>query len=185
MTAAYLPARVDSTLMRLRLRDTTALAAGSALSGLLAYVFFALATITRSMMATYLGVVFFISSFFVADGFAGNNAVAIAEPFAGRALKDAVRYWTVAERNVNLPELTGALLYNRLLWVSVAIGCVIFACAVYRFADQGMSKRERKKQKLAERASAETPRVAEATATAGVAGSSPSASARAPSLISA
>ena len=113
-----------------------------------ASIFFALATITRSMMASYLGVVFFISSFFVADGFAGNNAVAIAEPFAGRALKDAVRYWTVAERNVNLPELTGALLYNRLLWVSVAIGCVILACAVYRFADQGMSKREKKRLRL-------------------------------------
>lgn len=110
-----------------------------------ASVFFALATITRSMMATYLGVVFFISSFFVADGFAGNDAIAIAEPFAGRALKDAVRYWTVAERNVNLPELAGPFLYNRLLWVGVAIGCVVFACAVYRFADQGMSKREKKR----------------------------------------
>jgi ABC-2 type transport system permease protein len=113
-----------------------------------ASLFFALATITRSMMATYLGVVFFISSFFVADGFAGNDAIAIAEPFAGRALKNAVNYWTVAERNVNLPQLAGPFLYNRLLWVSVAIGCVIFACAVYRFADQGMSKREKKRLRL-------------------------------------
>jgi ABC-2 type transport system permease protein len=113
-----------------------------------ASVFFALATITRSMMATYLGVVFFISSFFVSDGFPGNDAIAVAEPFAGRALKNAVRYWTVAERNVNLPEIAGAFLYNRLLWISVAIGCVIFACAVYRFADQGMTRREKKRLRL-------------------------------------
>ncbi len=113
-----------------------------------AAVFFALATITRSMMATYLGVVFFISSFFVSDGFPGNDAIAVVEPFAGRALKNVVRYWTVAERNVNLPELAGPFLYNRLLWVGVAIGCVIFASVIYRFADQGMTKRERKRLKL-------------------------------------
>ena len=113
-----------------------------------AAVFFVLATITRSMMATYLGVVFFISSFFFSDGFPGNDVIAIAEPFAGRALKNVVRYWTVAERNVNLPELSGPFIYNRLLWVSVAIGCVIFASAVYRFADQGMTKREKKRLRL-------------------------------------
>ena len=129
-----------------------------------ASVFFALATVTRSMMATYLGVVFFVSSFFVFDsGFAGNKAIAIAQPFASRALKDAVRYWTVAERNVNLPDLTGALLYNRLLWVGIGILCVTVACAVYRFADQGMSRRERKRLKFAEPSFAEERRAVEAT----------------------
>jgi ABC-type transport system involved in multi-copper enzyme maturation permease subunit len=40
-----------------------------------ASVFFALATITRSMMATYLGVVFFVSSFFVLEEAAEAGAV--------------------------------------------------------------------------------------------------------------
>ena len=83
---------------------------------------FALATLTRSMMATYLGVVGFVAGFFVLQtGFVGQTAVAVAEPFAGRALKDAVRYWTVAERNVMLPEVTGGLLYNRLFWSGLAL----------------------------------------------------------------
>ena len=112
-----------------------------------AAIFFALATVTRSMMATYLGVVFFISSFFFSDGFPGNDAIAIAEPFAGRALKNVVTYWTVTERNVNLPELAGPFLYNRLLWIGVAIGCVIFVSTTYRFADQGMSRREKRRLK--------------------------------------
>ena len=112
-------------------------------------IFFALATITRSMMATYLGVVGFVAGFFVLQtGFVGQTAVALAEPFAGRALKDAVRYWTVAERNVMLPELAGSLLYNRLLWIGIAVLCLTVACAAYRFADRGMSKRERKRLKL-------------------------------------
>ena len=112
-------------------------------------VFFALATVTRSMMAAYLGVVGFVAGFFILQtGFVGQTAVAVAEPFAGRALKDAVRYWTIAQRNAMLPELTGGLLYNRLLWVGVATLGLAVAYAAYRFADQGMSKRERKRLTL-------------------------------------
>jgi ABC-2 type transport system permease protein len=123
-------------------------------------VFFALATITRSMMAAYLGVTGFVCGFFSLQGAFADRpqleaAVAIAEPFGSRALSDATRYWTVAERNATLPGFTGALLYNRLLWVGVALLCLAFAYAAFRFADQGMSKRERKKQKLARQASAE------------------------------
>ena len=129
-----------------------------------AAVLFALATLTRSMMATYLGVVGFVAGFFVLQtGFVGQMAVAVAEPFAGRALKDAVRYWTVAERNVMLPELTGSLLYNRLLWSGIAIVCLALAFAAYRFADRGMSRRERKRMKLAHSSSAEAGRAVEAT----------------------
>jgi ABC-2 type transport system permease protein len=118
-------------------------------------VFFALATITRSMMATYLGVIGFVAAFFTLQGALDRpqleTAVAVAEPFAFRALADAARYWTIAERNVLLPDFTGALLYNRLVWIGIAGLFLAAAYAAYRFADQGMSKRERKKQKLAEK----------------------------------
>ena len=114
-------------------------------------IFFALATITRSMMATYLGVISFVGAFFSLQGAFDRPqveaAVAIVEPLASRAVKDAVRYWTIAERNTMLPEFSGALLYNRLLWLTISVLCLAAAYAAYRFADQGMSKRERKKQK--------------------------------------
>ena len=110
---------------------------------------FALATITRSMMAAYLCVVGFVAGFFILQtGFVGEIAVAIGEPFGGRALVDAVRYWTIAERNVMLPEVAGGFLYNRMVWIGIGIACVALACVVYRFADQGMSSRERKRLKL-------------------------------------
>ncbi|HYH80403.1 MAG TPA: hypothetical protein VEX86_11425, partial [Longimicrobium sp.] len=126
-------------------------------------VLFALATVTRSMMATYLGVVGFASGFFVLGQAFGDRpqlqtAVALADPFGARALGDATRYWTVAERNVTLPDFAGALLYNRLLWIGVAVLCLALACAAYRFAERGMSSRERKKQTLARRGSAKAPR---------------------------
>ncbi|HEX7154103.1 MAG TPA: ABC transporter permease [Thermoanaerobaculia bacterium] len=124
-------------------------------------IFFALATITRSMMATYIGVISLVAGFFSLEGALSRpqleNAVAIAEPFAARAVKDAVRYWTVAERNTMMPDFSGALLYNRLVWLGVSLLCLAAAYAAYRFADQGMSKRERKKQKLAQRLPAEAP----------------------------
>jgi ABC-2 type transport system permease protein len=128
-------------------------------------VLFALATITRSIMATYLGVVFFVGGFFVLQGSFYRPqlevAIAIAEPFASRALADATRYWTVAERNVMLPELSGALLYNRLLWTGIALLSLGLAYAAYRFSERAASKRERKQQKLAQRA--EAPRHAKVT----------------------
>jgi len=131
-------------------------------------IFFALATITRSMMATYLGVISLVAAFFSLDGALDRphlqTAIAVAEPFAARAVKDAVRYWTIPERNTLLPDLTGALLYNRLLWLGVSLLCLGIAYAVYRFADRGMSKRERKQQKLAQRQPVDAPFAAAATA---------------------
>jgi ABC-type transport system involved in multi-copper enzyme maturation permease subunit len=129
-------------------------------------VFFALATITRSMMATYLGVVAFMSGFFVLQGALEDrpqlvSIVALLDPFAARALQDAVRYWTPAERNVMLPEFAGTLLHNRLLWIGIAIGCLALAHRVFRFADAGISRRER--QRRAERAAEPAPVVPRAT----------------------
>jgi len=115
-----------------------------------AAIFFALATVARSMMATYLGVIGFVSAYFVLDGaFADRpglvTAAALADPFGARAIADATRYWTPAERNTMLPGFTGALLYNRLLWVAIALLCLAIAHAAYRFAGRGMPARERKK----------------------------------------
>ena len=107
---------------------------------------FALATFTRSLLAAYLGVVGFVAAFFLLQtGFVGEIAVAIAEPFGGRALRDMVRYWTVAERNARLPAVTGAFLYNRLLWVGLGVLALALVGVAYRFADQRMTRRERRR----------------------------------------
>ena len=119
-------------------------------------IFFALATITRSMMATYLGVVGFMSVFFIIQGSSGP-IVALLDPFGLRAMEAAVQYWTPAERNIMLPEFAGALLQNRLLWIGLAIACLALAQRVYRFADAGISRRERTRQQLPERGAEPTP----------------------------
>ena len=120
-------------------------------------LFFTLATITRSMMATYLGLVGFVSGYFILEKTVGaaRNAAAIADPFGVSAIATATRYWTVAERNVLLPEIAGLLLYNRVAWMVIAVVLLALAYSRFRFADGGSSKRARKRQKLEERASVE------------------------------
>ncbi|HEU4520505.1 MAG TPA: aminopeptidase, partial [Thermoanaerobaculia bacterium] len=118
-------------------------------------IFFALATITRSMMAMYLGVMGMVIAFFNMQGsFADQPAleklVPLLDPFGARALSDVTRFWTIAERNVMLPDFAGVLLYNRLIWLGIAAIFLAVTYATFRFADEGMSKRERKRQKLME-----------------------------------
>src|SRR5205814_9403674 len=68
-----------------------------------------LAALTRSMLMVYLGVI----GFFVLWSFAGyltrdiNNDVvaALVDPFGLRAMGRMTRYWTLAERNVQLPAI--------------------------------------------------------------------------------
>ena len=120
--------------------------AGPYLQGLLVFVVpnvlftgsvqFALATLTRSLVATYASVV----GMFVAYGIAGNlladieneTLAAMLDPFGGGAFGIATRYWTVAERNTMLLPVDGALLANRLVVLGLAV--LVFAAAYRRFS---------------------------------------------------
>jgi aminopeptidase N len=119
-----------------------------------AAIFFALATVTRSMMATYLGVIVFLVVYLVTNTAVRDRpeiepTVALLEPFGLRAFGSASRYWTAAERNVLLPDLWGPLLTNRLIWIGISLLFLALAYLGYRFADKGISPRKSRKQKLA------------------------------------
>ena len=88
-------------------------------------IFFALATATRSMMATYVGVVAFLIFYFIVnvslrDQPQLQNLRAMLEPFGIGAINVASRYWTATESNAMLPPLAGLLLWNRLLWLAIS-----------------------------------------------------------------
>jgi ABC-2 type transport system permease protein len=88
-----------------------------------AAVFYALAVVTRSMMAMYLGVVGFFVLYLSAQGLLTDpqyrDLAALLDPFGLGAYAGATRYWTAFEKNTQLPALEGALLYNRVLWLSL------------------------------------------------------------------
>ncbi|HEX8625870.1 MAG TPA: M1 family aminopeptidase [Allosphingosinicella sp.] len=119
-----------------------------------ASVFFALATVSRSMMGTYLGLLAFLGLYFSLLSAIGWRAeivqsFGIAEPFTNRAFDDATRYWTTPERNTLLPEFSGTLLYNRLLWIGISILFLAAAYFGFDFAEKGGSRRRRRKEKIA------------------------------------
>lgn len=118
-------------------------------------IFFAVAALTRSLMATYSSVV----GFFVAYGVSGallsdveNETVAgLLDPFGFGAFTIATRYWTVFEKNTLLLPLEGIYLWNRLLWVGVALAILAFAFWKFDFTTGT------RKGKSSRRAEAEAP----------------------------
>jgi aminopeptidase N len=112
-------------------------------------VFFTAATLTRSMMWTYVAVVVFFLAWLILSGVAQarpelRDTIALIEPFGIGALSNATKYWTTAERNLGLPAVEGTILLNRLLWLAVASAFLAFAIARYRFAEPGLSKKKKK-----------------------------------------
>ncbi len=100
-------------------------------------LFFAVAGLSRSMLATYICVVAFVSIQDLAEAFARdfqNLAVGgLLEPLGVVALEAQTRYWTIAEYNTIQPGLCWALFGNRLLWIAIgllALG-VGFSCFSY------------------------------------------------------
>lgn len=129
---------------------------------LMSGVFFAVATLTRSMMYTYVSLVAFFVGYAVAGNLLGNldneKLAAVLDPFGLGAFGLATKYWTAAERNGQVLALDGPILYNRLLWIGVAL--VVLAFAYVRFSFTVRESRRRRREPAADD-SAETPASAE------------------------
>jgi ABC-2 type transport system permease protein len=105
--------------------------------------FFALATATRSMMASYVGAVGFLALYAVVVISAGKpeyeHAAALGDPFAVTAIGTATRYWTAAEFNTMRLPIEGVFLWNRLIWLGAALVMLATAYAVFRVEARGIA----------------------------------------------
>ncbi len=127
---------------------------------LVSAAFFALATATRSLMATYVGVVAFMIVYLVSIALAAKpqfrTVMAYVEPFGTAAFGNATRYWTATERNTLLVPLTGPLLWNRLIWTGVGAAALAAAYVLFRFeAPAGKVKKREAERRDAQDATAE------------------------------
>lgn len=108
--------------------------------------FFSLATVTRSMMWSYVGAVAFITLYFTAILLlrdpAYDHLVALIDPFGISALELVSKYWTAAERNTLLPPMSGPMLENRLIWVGIAAAMFVLAFGLFRFETKGGRRRK-------------------------------------------
>jgi ABC-2 type transport system permease protein len=102
-----------------------------------AALLFLLATLTRSMLGTYVGVIAFFVLWQVAMTLIGNSIDhrtlgALLDPFGLGAFDVATRYWSANDRNTRLPELAGLLLANRAIWLAIGAALLVVTMAVFR-----------------------------------------------------
>jgi aminopeptidase N len=100
-------------------------------------IFFALATATRSMMGAYVGVAAFLVAYLVMIATLQDPEQAalasLVEPFGLAAWDEATRYFTAAEANTRMPDLAGPLLWNRMIWLPVALAILAIPWFTFRF----------------------------------------------------
>ena len=114
-------------------------------------MFFAVATLTRSMLYSYLGVLVFLILYTVFNAVVGDKpewreAAAYIEPFGLGAFFNETRYWTATESNQMMPAFSGIILANRLIWFAVALAVLAFAYWRFSFSERSTSKRKSSRQ---------------------------------------
>lgn len=107
---------------------------------LIASVVFVIAVWTRSSWVAFIGVLGILVVLGVSDAllksFLNESIAALAEPFGDSALALKTKYWTVADRNTMQVWPVGGLLVNRLLWVTVGGGFLMFGYLTFSFSTQ-------------------------------------------------
>jgi len=110
-----------------------------ALPGLLltSAMFFTLATVTRSMMGAYVGVAAFMVLYLAMNVALQDpeklQLASLVEPFGLAAWDLSTRYFTAADSNSRMPDLVGPLLWNRLIWLPIALVFLSLAWFTFRF----------------------------------------------------
>jgi aminopeptidase N len=111
---------------------------------------FSLATLTRSMLASYIGVLILVMGYLTASAVLGSepeyqDTVARFEPMAIAAVGELSRYWTAADMNSRLIPFEGNLLINRGLalgWAALFLG---LAWARFSMTERAPSRRRQKR----------------------------------------
>jgi ABC-type transport system involved in multi-copper enzyme maturation permease subunit len=119
---------------------------------LLCAVLFTLATLLRSMMAAYIGAIVLVMGYLVITSILGQkieyrDAVARWEPLGTGAVEQATRYWTQSELNSRLIDLSGAVLFNR-VWALV-LAILFLGLTFWRFSMIERAPSRRRLRKLA------------------------------------
>ncbi|HEY3056610.1 MAG TPA: M1 family aminopeptidase [Thermoanaerobaculia bacterium] len=116
-------------------------------------IFFSVAALTRSMMATYSSVVAFFVAYFISRALMrdleNERIASVLDPLGITAFFLQTRYWTVFQKNTQILRMDGPFLMNRLLWI--AAGVLILGITFWKFdPTKAMRKARKKKSKVAD-----------------------------------
>lgn len=103
---------------------------------LLGIIIFSITTFTRSTLTAYLFCIVLLVIRIITDSITSDldnsTLAAILEPFGKEAYTQTTKYWTPDEQNTKLIPLAGNMLYNRLLWLGIAL--VLTWVSFYKFS---------------------------------------------------
>lgn len=105
---------------------------------LLGVIFFSLTTFTRNTLPAYLFCIILLvirtlTSSITAD-LDNKTIAAILEPFGSEALNLITQYWTPDDQNTRAVPLQSSLLYNRILWLAIAILITLLSYFRFKFS---------------------------------------------------
>jgi ABC-2 type transport system permease protein len=117
---------------------------------LMCSLLFGLATVTRSMLWSYVGVVVLLMGYLTVTSILGakpeyQQILARWEPLGFGAMSEVTRYWTSADMNTNLLPFEGNMLFNRIF--VLALSGLFLGLTYWRFSmeERGPSKMRLKK----------------------------------------
>jgi ABC-type transport system involved in multi-copper enzyme maturation permease subunit len=118
-------------------------------------LFFAAGTLSRKTIVLYLQAIVLLVLYEVSDTLLADvenkTLASMLDPFAVRAFDIHTQYWTPAEKNSRLADFSGVLLWNRLLWMGIAVGVLAFT--YWKFSFNVVTGKRRGKKAVAEKPS--------------------------------
>ncbi len=117
---------------------------------ILGAIMFALATATRSMMWTYVGLlamlVLYIGTRVALRDPAWHTLAVLTDPFGLSWLLKVTRYWTISERNTMLPPIDQLGVISRLIWLAIGLCAFVFAYLRFSFGERSGKVNTRRKR---------------------------------------
>lgn len=114
--------------------------------------FFTLATVTRSMIATYVVALVVLMMYLLTTTYFARaefrDMAALLDPFGLSGFRSVTEHWTASDRNAQLTPIVGRFLQNRILWIGIAFA--LLAVTWRAFSNQARSETKPSKRKAEE-----------------------------------
>ncbi len=124
---------------------------------------YALAISTRSMLYTYIGIVAIFIAYSIGETITAdldNQFLAgLIDPFASASFEYITRYWTPAQRNIQVIGLEPILVINRSIWLGVISAILLLSYARFKFTIDTPSIFKKLKSKLTVEVKPEAPSI--------------------------
>src|SRR5688500_15077018 len=110
-----------------------------------AAVVYTIAALTKNSLATYVGGFGLAIAYLVVinQGIGTETIEGLLDPFGLVTLQNLTQYWTPAEQTTRLIGFPGIMLANRGIWITLALGLLLFLYTRFSFAHPGIRGRRR------------------------------------------